>query len=899
MAKMSEIWRSNQAIAQKLRAKDAGRTFPSSGVPVGHRYPLRFAHDDGWWLTEMTAGTAFYVDRVHTDFLTSKGTNSLFMGARDLLAAIPSDAGAFAHLTTTTSLWDGAGWLAEYTADAERRNAAGIAHHTESYLERAAETARHLADAAPMTRDVTLIVTEGPRHKASVLTGAEKIAARFSEALLLSAWRDKRPPTADEKEYWATQLEERIRSLRCAPLTLGELSHLTQRTAAPGLPVAHYFSVDAETRGAGAWANSYEDIAEVVPCGLARKCVRVGNASGQEKYVAYLPAAEIPGHLNASYRFVDIVATQKFPCDTHLFYEMIDPERAARGFGRRKALAKSNVEDSVERDGNAEEQLSRLEDAERQASQGQKYTRFQYYVVVWANTTTELADRVSLLTKVHAKSGVKLVWPPDDQMDLRIQSLPGSAPRCGDWFHEAKYDYLGAFASWTQGYLGNRDKDAPQVHPTGEYVGRSVNMSGTKGLPVFWWINDAAKVGPPVQTWAATSGSGKTYSGGTSVLAQGLWRGTTQLVADPKGDAISLYRDRHILFTEAEAAKVKLVDMSKGNVTLDAMRIPTEEDAEAMSLPGREVTVADLRAEAAKDVLMSLTAKDPRSDNWRTLIESAVEHVVSNAPDPIMRNVLDVLQKWQSKMFDQGEPPEQVSYLEDRSRSLYELHSFLTSVSKHALGRLLIPSREAAMGSGLRIEQGDLLIFLTKDLTTGDRGGSERDKVISETMMGLLLSLMRSMCYELPKQAEKHIMIDEWHTFRDTTISNFIGWLRRVARSQNIGVTALAQAASDFKGMEGDDAEKQSVSAVWLGPLETDDDAHMACRQADIEANEHNINLYRRGLARFGKGHFTLSTPEGTLACYREIVNAAMAERLRTESDKMAKMDKEAAAEGF
>lgn len=137
----------------------------------------------------------------------------------------------------------------------------------------------------------------------------------------------------------------------------------------------------------------------------------------------------------------------------------------------------------------------------------------------------------------------------------------------------------------------------------------------------------------------------------------------------------------------------------------------------------------------------------------------------------------------------------------------------------------------------MKITQGDLVIFIAIKMNPTEPGGTvTRSSAISDVISGLMTDFIRSLLFILPDYVVKSAIFDEWHVIKKTSRADaLLDWLRRMGRSKRCMVRQMSQSANDFSN--------GSLSTVWCGYAENEDEAKASCKLLGIEASAANINL--------------------------------------------------------
>ncbi len=809
----------------------------------GYRLPIKYANND-FLLTPDGAWAGFLVPHKPWGYLDSNKRKAYFHSARSAFERIfPSGVENSGHLLVTNQVYSADDW--EQALLAKNPQAASA---FPSYV-RASRKAIERAEF--FERETYLFTRLGDR---GARRGVRGFARSIVEFWATGAGMDDSQPERGEREAWLEQsitLGETLGSswLQAQPIHRRRLEWLVRHLDTPGLPTPDVAPADAQEWGDGEWRTALASYTREVDLGVDGKnrlrCVQFDAPTGSgTTYAAYLPLNHIPMQAAHSIYWAHHASSLPFPVDISLHFEVIDPDRASKDLDRPMDDAQAQEEEDrdagVRTDEITQAQQHGLSSVRTQVQMGRRpLTYWQAVFCVYDTNKEALRGKVAQLIRHYKDIQMELVCPNMDQRELFYQSFPGSDIEVKDWMHRTDPEYLAAAMPWLTNTVGDREGH-------GLYQGYTIvhdnNGAARKGVPVFYELQSVVdeEGRAPTEAVAADSGSGKTVSRGLKCAHEDALRNITQFVWDPKGDFLPL--KRYAKQMRLDPDKVKLVDLYDPNnsVSLDAFAIADVDPARGI----------DERQTSALNVLFALLPEflsdQHRGLEYRNLLRKAVNTILDRESTrgevPTMHAVLDLFRIWAEGDFSDTTVPE-----ENRSewpRYARMVHDTLNDHARSALGRLLFRDpREAGV---MKVTEGDLVLFVAINMKTTQPGEKPTEKtLLSDVISGLMTDFIRSLLYVLPDEVAKSVVLDEWHVIkRSPSAEALFGWLKRMGRSKRTTVRFLSQSAEDF--------DVKSLSTVWCGKVESEDEAELSCNLLGIEASEANVNL----LLSLGVGQF-------------------------------------------
>lgn len=802
-----------------------------------HRMPVVYGNND-FLLSKGAAWNGFQVPNKSWGFLGQSERDSYFYNATAVFGShFPADKENAGHLLVTNRV---------YTADEWQEGLLARYDDASAVFGKYVQASREEIESKEFfERECYLFTRLGARGAGNGIRG---MANRTVEFFASSAGIDDNQPELDEQEKWsseATTVTDTLSTswLRAEPIHRRRLEWLIRHLDTPGLPTPEVAPADDLDWAAGQWRTTMAAYTEVVHLGMSGKerysCVEFTAPTGAGKsYAAYLPINHIPNDMLSEVNWLHHSSSLNFPVDTSLFFEIIDPDRAEALLRKPMTDAEAQEEEDAEAGVRPDDvtmlQQQGLRDVKRQVQMARnKISIWQAVLCVYDTDKTELLSKVIKLIKHYKDIHFELVCPPTDQRELFYQSLPGSEILVDDWIHRTDPGYLGAAQPWLTTSVGDRN-DSHGLYQ-GHTVIRDSNGNPQKGLPFFYDLQNVVdeEGKAPTEVVFGNPGSGKTVSRGLKVAFEDALRRITQFVWDPKGDFLPLkaYAKR----LKLDNAKVKLVDIfdTSNSVSLDSFGIAEVDTKKDI----------DERASSALEVLENLchrqlNAHGAQSALLRRLLDEVVKEVMNReatrGETPKMKTVLSLLEQMKMGNFD-GMPTVREEKRSEWQDAAWTLHSRLESVAADTLGRLLFRDPEEA--GSIKVEKGDLIIFVALGMTPTEPGSEPTQKsIIADVVSGLMTDFIRSLLHVLEDKVPKSIILDEWHVIKRTKRAEaLMDWLRRMGRSKRCMVRQLSQSATDF--------DNKSVSTIWAGYCQNDEEAMASCQMLGIEKSQANIKL--------------------------------------------------------
>lgn len=831
---------------------DAKRTFGSSKVlkeedayrklalneRAGFRLPVVYGNND-YILTANSAWTGFSIANKPWGFLDAGSRKQYFYAANSIFNRIfPSEKESGGHLIVTNRVYTADEWEQGLLDRYSKTASANFARYVR-------ESRKVIEQREFFEREVYLFSKLGARGNPG---GVRGFARSVLEFFALGAGMDDSQPDVEEQEFWSKQSLSMVDTLSTSWLRALQIHRrrtewLTRHLDTPGLPTPDVAPADDQEWGAGYWRTVLASYTEEIDLGTVGKnryrCVKFEAPTGSgTSYAAYLPVSHIPNMLHFEQNWMHHASNLPFPVDASLHFEIIDPERAEKDLQRPITDAEAQEEEDSEAGVRTDDTTQIQQRGLRQVKTDVQMSRkpLAYWQVVFCVSDTdkdELLSKVARLIKHYNDIQFELVCPRNDQRELFYQSFPGSEILVQDWIHRTDTEYLAAAQPWLTSTVGDRD-DAAGLYQ-GHTIVRDANGTPQKGVPVFYdlqnVVDDEGKA--PTEVICGFPGSGKTVSRGLKVAHEDALRGITQFVWDPKGDFLPL--KRYAARMQLDPDKVKLVDLYDPNnsVSLDAFGI-AEVDA-GKGIDERETSAIDVLSNLCTDYVNNASEGLQYQAIIRQSVATVLRREMQGGPRASMRTVLEQIKKWRSRDFDDLDiPPSKEEHWADCCRMLDE---HLRSIEKDTLGRLLFRDPEE-VGS-IKIREGDLVIFVAIKMVVTEPGQKPSAKsAISDVISGLMTDFIRSLLFSLPDEVPKSAIFDEWHVIKRTSRAEaLLDWLRRMGRSKRCMVRQMSQSASDFN--------KGSLSTVWCGYAQNDEEARESCSLLGIEDSVANISMLK------------------------------------------------------
>ena len=853
----------------------------------GFRLPIVYSNND-YLLTSNAAWSGFAVANKPWGFLDQSARRSYYYAANALFSRIfPSDKETAGHLILTNRV---------YTADDWERNLlARYASTASENFARYVKASRKVVEQREFfEREVYLFTRLGARGETGGIRGFMRSLVEF---FAVGANMDDSQPELEEQKFWSTQAASMVDTLsnswlRAEPVHRRRVEWLTRHLDTPGLPTPDVAPADEEEWDAGYWRTVLASYTEEVPLGVSGKnryhCVEFTAPTGAGKsYAAFLPVNHIPSALHFEQNWIHHASNLPFPVDCSLHFEIIDPDRAEKDLQRPITDAEAQEEEDREAGVRTDDATQLQQRGLRQVKADVQMSRkpLAYWQAVFAVYDTdkeELLSKVAHIIKHYKDIQFELVCPNRDQRELFYQTFPGSDVLVDDWWHRTETEYLAASGPWLTSSVGDREESAGLYQ--GHTIVRDANGTPQKGVPVFYDLQNVVDDEGRAPTEAITGfpGSGKTVSRGLKIAHEDALRGITQFVWDPKGDFLPL--KRYAADMQLDPRKVKLVDLYDPNnsVSLDAMAIAEVDPAKSI----------DERETSAIDVLFSLCSDYISNPNeglkYQSVLRQAVTEVLKNdSPETpaSMQAVLDRIDMWRAHDYSSSDVAE--SRQDEWSEYCRMLSNHLHQLQGDTLGRLLFRNPNEA--GTVKITEGDLVIFVALKMQVTEPNETPTMKSrISDIISGLMTDFIRSLLFTLPDEVPKSLIFDEWHVIKRTKrAESLVDWLKRMGRSKRCMVRQMSQSASDFT--------KGSLSTVWCGYAQNDEEAAASCDLLGIEASQANISM----LKSLQAGQFLFRDVHGRVAhVYVDIWDDWMLEKFNTSAAAKAALAEELLREG-
>lgn len=824
--------------SKQMRDEDATRSL-ALNERLGYRLPVVFSTND-YLLTKNGAWSGYAIPNKPWGFLDENSRRAYFYQAENVFNRIfPAEKENAGQLLITNRVYSADEWermLLERYADTATPEFAKYVKYSRQAIERSEF----------FERECYLFARSGGRGNRDGWRGWVR---DLVETYAGGNSGDDSQPDEDEQDFWLQQSNSITDSLSSSwlmaiPIHRRRLEWIVRHLDTPGLPTPDCAPADAQTWGAGEWRTVLSSYTEEVDLGVVGKdryrCVQFeAPTGGGTTYAAYLPVSHIPNELHFGQNWLHHASALDFPVDGSLRFEVIDPDRAEKDLEKpifaAEAQEEEDSEAGVRTDDATMQQQQGLRNVKTQVQMGrQPLVYWQCVFAVYDTDKDALLSKVSRLIRHYHDIDFELVCPRNDQRELFYQSMPGSDVLVEDWMNRTDTGYLASAMPWLTSTVGDRD-DGHGLYQ-GYTIVRDSQQVPKKGVPVFFdlqnVVDDMGKA--PTEVVAGFPGSGKSVSRGLKVAHEDALRGVTQFVWDPKGDFLPLKRWAARMSLNPD--KVKLVDLYDPNnsVSLDAFAI-AEVDSKAK---------IDQRATSARDVLTQLCSQytAPSAEGrgeYLGVIRAAVGAVmareVEDGTPPTMRSVLDVLWSFTRGDFSALDRDEYTTKrFEDWRDRAQTLRSHLVSVEQSVLGRLLFRNPEEGT---MKITPGDLVIFIAiKMVPTEPNQTPSEESLVSDVISGLMTDFIRSLLFQLDDHVTKAAIFDEWHVIkRSSRAEALLDWMRRMGRSKRCMVRQMSQSAADF--------DKGSLSTVWCGYAQNDEEAEMSCDLLGIEKSDQNIKL--------------------------------------------------------
>lgn len=848
----------------------------------GYRLPVVYANDS-ILLSDKAAWTGYAIPPKASGFLDTAQVKANWRSAARVIDSIfPAAKGNQGHIMVTNQVYSPAEWEANLISQ-NATATPSFPHFIRATRE--AIDAREFFEA-----ETYLFVRLGDRGRHDGVRGKMR---QWMEYFMLGFGLEDTQPEDEEIADWVDQADTVTDALSqswlgAVPINRSRVEHLIRHLDTPGLPTpATIDTADNEAWGIGWWRTVLSSYTRQIDLGRVNrnryKAIEFDSPVGSgTTYAAFLPLSYIPARMaGPAFPWMHHASTLDFPVDIHVRFEVIDPDRGLKIIEKPIDAAQAQAEEDAEAGVRADEtttiQQETLREVKTQVKLGRKsITRWQAVFCVYDTDKEALRTKITTLIKHYKDIDFGLVNPVHDQRELFYQSFPGGEIEVEDWIHRTDPEFLGSAQPWMTAIAGDRNG-------TGLYQGftivRDTNGHMKRGTPVFYdllsVVDDEGKA--PTEAVAAESGSGKTVSRGVKSAYEDMMRGFTQIVWDPKGDFLSLYNHAHWL--QLDPAKIKLINLhdTKTSVSLDPFGIAEfdatdpqdiRDDREATALEvllgllGKQMSTGPDAALVGETLVRAAVERELQKERDLTPTEIEAARAATDRPldeEPCLEGVIRTLEAWGNGDLPVDMPGGQT----DNAKFFAALFAKnLRSRANSTLGKLLF--RRPSAAGALRIEQGDLVLFIAINLQTTEPGEAQTEKtVLPDIIAGMMTDYIRSMLYRLPDHYIKSATFDEWHVIKRTSRADaLVRWLRRMGRSKRCMVRQMSQSARDFYDERDASASRTSLATVWCGHVDSDDEARASCTLLGIEANPGNIST----LKALGKGQFLFRDAFGRVA---------------------------------
>lgn len=880
-------------------ARDNNTLFGTDTVKMS-RIPLVYSNNEVLF-TKMTAIKGHRIPLKSWGFLDEKSKQDYWRGAQGFFGqSFPSDKQNAGQLLVTNRVYSADDWHANLVSDAkETGNALPSLEPYVNYCKDQLDTQEFFET------DIYLFTKVGDLHD----TGSvKKMLANMFRDVLLSASTDDAPPTDDVIGFWmekATDVADAVETswLGAEPLGHNEVEWLYRHLDSPGLPTPRTAARDPEQNaseywGLGQWSTVLGSFTEEVEIGKTDhkenlRAVEFDGPTGKS-YAAYLPVAHVPGRISYDLNWLHHATSLPFPVDASVHFQIIDTERTEKALAKpiRDADAQDDEDSSagVRQDESNSEQraeLSQLKTAARRNKLSMVY--WQAVFSVYDTDKEQLRHKVNQLISHYRKIQFSLVCPREDQRELYYQSLPGNDRLLHDWIQKTDPGYIATAAPWLSTHIGD-NKGLYQGYTLVTDTQGQVHAGAPFFYDIFNVADDDGKA--PTEAVSGFPGSGKTVSRGLKCALEDAMKGVTQFIWDPKGDFRPLYDRAGQMHLNPDLVNLIDLDDSKSSVSLDAFSVAEVDRSD----PNPEEWVDDRHSLAMRilEALLtrSVSGEGKESMLARQYLRLAVSRVLAieeGGGEPAsMLGVVQLLKNWGEDVWlHVADKPDDENLNEVR---LYcrAMHEELYDIRKSKLGRLLF--KQAVENTrGMVITPGSMTIFVAMGLKVLQPGETpDQATRISDIIASLMTDYIRSLLSNKSIELEhKSAVFDEWHAIRRSAgAEGLMNWLRRMGRSRRCSVRQMSQSAGDF--------DKGSLSTVWCGKVENDEEALLSCDLLGIEPTD--INKMR--LMNLQAGQFLFRDSLGRVAwVYVNIWDPRLREWFNTQAKaRKALREREGAA---
>lgn len=428
-----------------------------------------------------------------------------------------------------------------------------------------------------------------------------------------------------------------------------------------------------------------------------------------------------------------------------------------------------------------------------------------------------LKSRVDRLRNELMKFGIQIVSPYGEQINLMMETIPGSKPYNQDYRIEVEPGVLAGMMFGATTNIGDGQ---------GFYIGYTRNLK----RPVFIRPDLAAKAFDSVKNVidsisimvAGATGKGKSFAMNLLVYLSVL-TGSMALVIDPKGDRKKWVNG--LPFIPKEHVSVWTLGLSEADAgCLDPFR-------------------TSVNLEEAKDIAMDILAylagidiEDPQY----TILSEAIE-AASEKKDPCIGAAINYLRD----LYDNK--PENMS--EMRHEAVERLKATLETLGRNQLARLLF----GEVGQDyrvLRVEK-PLQVIMVQNLNLPDEKVRQYriSHKISEAILISLAAFTKQYMFHQDRHRHKIILQDEAESIdRSPVGSELLNFVVRKGRYYNTTLLKGTQNASDYK------EEVANMGMKFSFGLRKTSEAEKMLDYFNLPRTENNVETLknlRRGEALF------------------------------------------------
>lgn len=814
----------------------------------GHRLPVVYGND-AFLASRRAAWAGYFIDNKPWGYLDAKARKTYFRQATGVFNKnFPTEAANAGHMIVTNHVHSSEEWERELVR--KYQDTANDAFPDYIHASREAIDRQEF-----FKKETYLMVRLGERGDYKGLNG---FVRQFMDTIAAGLGLDDAQPDDSERTHWTEQSEqvgETLGSswLRATPASRDRMEWLIRHMDTAGLPTPDISPAHEQEWGIGKWQTTLAGYTEQVHLGQDGKdrysCVEIKAPVGNgTSYVAFLPVSHTPEKLHYGANWMHHASSLDFPVDISMHFEVIDSARAAKEISKPINAAENQAEEDREA-GYRPDDLTVQKNQQLREIKAKTQTardtmvKWQCVLSVTAPTKAELLKKVVRLRAHYTAIDFRLECPSEDQRELFYQSFPGSDIIVNDWIQKTDANYIGAAQPWLSTDIGSRDGIATYQ---GYTVVADPNGQPRKGAPVFYDTQDIvdAEGKAPTEAVIGNPGAGKTVSRGLKVVHEDALKGLTQVVWDPKGDFRPLHANASLLLLNPK--KVQLIDLRDSSTSISL-------DGYAIAEVSEEFKI-DQRRTSAIDILEGLAHKlvhaGPDANTYGRIISTAVKQELESG-HPTMRSTLERIRDWGNENLTT------VEFLQPEFKSTWincaqTLAEHLDTFAADNIGRLLFA--DPAKGA-LNVDPGTLTIFIAMGMEPTRPGEQPNtSSTVADVVSGCMADFIRSLLYRLPNRVPKAATFDEWHVIRRTQrAANLLDWLRRMGRSKRCIVRQLSQSAADVEG--------GSLSAVWAGWVESEDEAKASCQLLGLEANDVNVRTFMT----LSKGEFMVKDHRGNV----------------------------------